>query len=108
MSDNMMTLVELHTTYEKMKDGEVIVDVRNPDEFHAGHIPKAINIPLPEVAAHADELKAYKKVYIQCKRGGRAKTAYEALKGQGLTNLVCVFDAGMDLWIEKGFPVSKD
>jgi len=81
--------------------------VRNPDEFASGHIKGALNFPLPEVTQHAEELKKYERVFIHCKRGGRAKTAFEALSNAGLNNLVCIHDAGMDLWIESGYPVVK-
>lgn len=107
MSDNYMTLVEFFDSYSKLGEGEVILDVRRPEEFQEARIAKALNIPVDEVANHAEELKKYKKIYIHCKRGGRAKTAFEALKNQGLNNLVCVHDAGMDLWIEKGYPVER-
>jgi rhodanese-related sulfurtransferase len=102
-----MGLREFHDTHLKLGKNDVILDVRNPDEFQAGHIKGALNFPLPEVTRHAEELKKYDHVYIHCKRGGRAKTAFESLKDEGLTNLICIYDAGMDLWIESGYPVDK-
>ena len=102
-----MNLDELFKIHQKLADGEVVLDVRNPDEFAAGHIKNALNIPLPELTARAQELKKFKTVYIHCKRGGRAKTAYEGLKNLGYTNVVCIGDAGMDHWIEKGYPFEK-
>lgn len=107
MSVTHITLVDLHNEHLKLKEGEIILDVRNPDEFEAGHIKGALNIPVTEVANRTQELKGYKKIYIHCKRGGRAKAAFETLKNQGLDNLVCVHDAGMDLWVEKGYPVNR-
>jgi rhodanese-related sulfurtransferase len=104
----MITLLEFEKTHKNLNQDEVILDVRNPDEFSAGHIPKAINIPVTQIQDRSDELKKYKKIYIHCKRGGRAKTAFEALTAKGFKNLICVHDAGMDLWIEKGFPVHRD
>lgn len=108
MSDTMMTLLDFEKIHASLSPGEVILDVRNPDEFSAARIHRTINIPVTELGNRSEELKKYSKIYIHCKRGGRAKTAYEILKGQGFTNLVCVHDAGMDLWIEKGFPVLRD
>ncbi len=108
MSETHISLVELFDAHKKLGQGEVILDVRRPDEFKEAHIEQALNIPVEEVVQHADELKKYKRVYIHCKRGGRAKTAFEALTQKGLNNLVCVHDAGMDQWIEKGFPVKRD
>ena len=103
MSNTLMGLIEFHQIHANLNSKDVILDVRNPDEFQAARIPQAINIPVTELAQLAHELKSFDTIYIHCKRGGRAKTAFETLKSLGHTNLVCIHDAGMDLWIEKGF-----
>jgi len=102
-----LPLRDLHSVHKQLKSGEVILDVRNPDEFSSGHIPGAINIPLPELPQRQAELKSHSRIYIHCKRGGRAKTARDVLVNAGYDNLVTIEDAGMDLWIESGFPVAK-
>lgn len=102
-----MGLHDFHGEHLKLGKNDVILDVRNPDEFKAGHIKGALNIPVTEVSQHVADLKKYDHVYIHCKRGGRAQTAYQALQSAGLSNLVCIFDAGMDAWIESGYPVNK-
>jgi phage shock protein E len=104
MSNVQLTLQEFHEQHLQLGKNDVILDVRNPDEFKEAHIKGALNFPLPEVAQHAEELKKYDHVFIHCKRGGRAKSAFDILAGSGLNNLVCISDAGMDMWIEKGFP----
>lgn len=52
--------------FKKLHDTHavVVVDVRDGDQFKAGHIPGALSIPLDQVAARADELKAYKKPIV--------------------------------------------
>lgn len=107
MSNKMITLKELYETHQKLSSGEVILDVRRADEFAQQHIEGAINISHELLASRAEELKAYKTIYLHCKRGGRAKLAFEALKQAGLNNLVCVHDAGMDAWLEQGYPVKE-
>ena len=107
MSNTQLTLKEFADSHLKLGKNDVILDVRNPDEFASGHIQGALNFPLPEVTQHVEELKKYEHVYIHCKRGGRAKAAFEALNNAGLNNLVCIHDAGMDLWIESGYPVAE-
>lgn len=106
MSNSTMKLQDLFHAHSNLKPGEIILDVRNPDEFAQGHISGALNIPLPELPQRQAELKTYGRIYIHCKRGGRAKTALGVLAGAGFTNLVCIDDAGMDHWIESGFPVA--
>ena len=107
MSNKMMTLKDLHAKHLKLGAGEVILDVRKAEEFASGHIENAINIPHENVAQHADDLKKYNTIYLHCKKGGRAKTAFESLSSAGLNNLVCIHDAGMDAWMEAGYPVVK-
>jgi phage shock protein E len=107
MPSEMLTLDELHQRLSQLGSEDIILDVRRPDEYQEAHIANALNIPVDEVAARAEELKKYKTVYIHCKRGGRAKTAFETLKAAKLDNLVCVHDAGMDQWLEKGYPAVR-
>lgn len=107
MSNMQLTLQEFHDRHLKLGGNEVILDVRNPDEYKEAHIKGAINIPLPEVAQRANELTKYDRVYIHCKRGGRAQTAFQLLAGAGLNNLICIGDAGMDMWIQEGFPFER-
>ncbi len=107
MSNKQMTLADLYRTSQNLGKNDVILDVRRPDEYREGHIENALNIPVDQVATRTADLRKYDTVYIHCKRGGRAKTAFDALQAAGLTNLVCVFDAGMDAWIESGYPVTR-
>lgn len=107
MSNTRIALNEFFQLHHNLPANELILDVRGADEFAAGHIPKAVNIPCDQIAGRVDELKDYSKIYIHCKRGGRAQTAYECLEKLGLNNLVCISDAGMDAWIESGYPVKS-
>lgn len=107
MSNSLLTLVDFYNLHQKMGPNEVILDVRRPDEYSEGHMPKALNIPVDQLATRTEELKHFAKIFIHCKRGGRAKTAFETLGNLGLNNLVCIHDGGMDMWIENGYPVEK-
>lgn len=105
MSNKLMALDEFFNLHKTLKKDELILDVRRPEEFQAGHIENARNIPVDQVTNFTDDLRKYSTIYIHCKRGGRAKTALEALTNAGLSNLVCIHDAGMDQWMESGYPV---
>ncbi len=50
----------------------LVVDVRSPDEFAAGHIPSAINIPLPELRDRYEELPTDREIWLCCGVGQRA------------------------------------
>ena len=100
-----MPLHQFYQEHTKISSPDIMLDVRNPDEFASGHVSKAINIPLPELPHRIEELKGFKNIYIYCKRGGRARTAFNFLEQSGLKGLVCIEDAGMDVWKESGYPL---
>src|SRR5690606_16861514 len=56
-------------------DGALIVDVRMPDEYAAGHVPGAVLMPLPEVPDRAGELPSDVPVYVICRSGARSQRA---------------------------------
>ncbi len=102
-----MTLEEFFNLHKSLGKNELILDVRRPDEYQQCHIESSRNIPVDQVANFVDELRKYSAIYIHCKRGGRAKTAFDVLSNAGLSNLVCIHDAGMDQWLESGYPVKS-
>ena len=70
-------------------DGHVIVDVRRPDEFAAGHIPEAICIPNETIESEQpEELPDLDQVIlIYCRSGNRSKQAAQKLFDMGYTNV---------------------
>ena len=77
-------------TMMAQETGYIILDVRRPDEFAAGHIPNAINVPneiigtdeIPELP-NKDQL-----IMVYCRSGRRSKEASEKLLKLGYTNIV--------------------
>ena len=57
MSDRIITLEELVQKYKNLTEKEVILDVRNPDEYEEMHIPGSINIPLGILGENYEQLK---------------------------------------------------
>ena len=73
-----------------MADDIQLIDVRTPEEFEAGHIPKATNINVlnPEdFQSQVECLDPEKPVYLYCKLGGRSKRAAKELEQIGFTQL---------------------
>ena len=70
-------------------DGHVIVDVRRPDEFAAGHIPEAICIPNENIGTEQpEELPDLDQVIlVYCRSGNRSKQAAQKLFDMGYTNV---------------------
>lgn len=83
--------------------GATVVDVRNLDEYEAGHVPGARLVPLPEVADRRAEIPASGEVLVICKSGGRSLRAAELLREQGVDAVNVA--GGTMAWIEAGHPV---
>jgi rhodanese-related sulfurtransferase len=98
---------DLYKVWGKLASDELIVDNRTPEEYEIGHVPGSRNIPFGSEGQYADELKKYKRVYIYCRSGRRAQTAFTNLSIMGLNNLVCVGHSGMPQWVLGGFPVES-
>ena len=70
--------------------GYIILDARRPDEFAAGHIPNAINVPNESIGtAEIAELPDKNQlIMVYCRSGRRSKEASEKLVNLGYTNIV--------------------
>jgi rhodanese-related sulfurtransferase len=68
----------------------ILLDVRTPEEFAAGHIPDAINIPNETIGAEAPSQLPDKDqlILVYCRSGNRSKQASEKLAALGYTNIV--------------------
>ena len=85
-------------------DNFTVVDVRDRDEFAAGHIPAAINIPLASFAAKSTVLDKKKRIIVYCNSGGRSYDAYRKLMKLGYKNIDQAIFAD---WKAAGLPVSR-
>jgi len=61
------------------RDGHLVLDVRNPDEYAAGHLPDAVNIPLPQLRERVDELPRDRTIDVACGVGQRGYYAVRFL-----------------------------
>jgi rhodanese-related sulfurtransferase len=86
--------------------GAVLIDVREPDEYTAGHVPGAQLIPLGEVAERLHEVpETDDQVYVICAKGGRSYRAAEFYRSQGIDAVNVA--GGTGAWVESGQPVSE-
>lgn len=86
--------------------GVPVIDVREPHEFQAGHVPGARNLPLGSLDAWAAELDPEGSYVLICRSGRRSQKAMEALEARGFKNLRNV-TGGMLSWEREGYPVSR-
>jgi rhodanese-related sulfurtransferase len=81
-----------------------VIDVREPAEYAAGHVPSAVLIPMAVVPVRLEEIPRGRAAYVICHSGGRSAQAVTWLNQQG-------FDAvnvagGTAAWVLAGLPVS--
>ena len=101
--------ISVTALYEKTKSKDVIIiDVRTPQEYTQGHLPKAQNIPLQEFDKRMGELSAYKnkELFLVCASGGRSHTATQTLLKNGFTKAQNVL-GGTRGWQAKGYPTDQ-
>jgi len=85
----------------------VFVDVRQPDEYAAGHIKGALFINVDELLARIDELPQDKNLMFICALGVRSGLACEMAAAMGHdTEKLYNIEDGTPTWIEKGHPTS--
>jgi rhodanese-related sulfurtransferase len=95
------------TEYLKMRDSDhVLVDVRTPTEWANGHAPKAVHIPLGEIAKRMREIPDGRPVVVVCASGNRSAMAATALAKHGFTP-VFNLAGGMGAWRSAGLPVKS-
>jgi rhodanese-related sulfurtransferase len=91
---------------ELVAAGATFVDVREKDEWAAGHAPDAVLIPMSEVAARVDELKKERPAVIVCRTGGRSNSVAQLLSARGINAVNLA--GGMRAWQQAGLPVLTD
>jgi rhodanese-related sulfurtransferase len=89
-----------------VSEGAFLLDVREPDEWTAGHAPAATHIPLDQVPSRGEELPAGVTVVSVCRSGARSDRAAAYLRSQGIeaVNLA----GGMRAWAAAGLDVVTD
>ncbi len=80
--------VNVDKVRELVENNNIIIDVREVNEFKRGHIKGAINIPLSELRKRTDEIPKDKPVYLHCRTGQRSYNATLALQNMGFRNVI--------------------
>jgi len=90
------------------KEKAVFLDVRDPNEFGAGHLPGAINVSRGTLEFNIWDKISDKnaKIYVYCKTTGRSAFATKTLNDLGYKNAV-LMDAQFEDWIKAGYPVER-
>lgn len=95
---------------EAIQQADVIIDVREADEYANGHIPGAIHIPrgLLEFKLDNDPSLSARdlKIVLYCKTSGRAALAAKSLKDMGYLHVQSI-SGGFDAWLSNGNGIVK-
>jgi rhodanese-related sulfurtransferase len=89
-----------------LPDGAYLLDVREDEEWVAGHAPDAVHIPLGELGGRTEQVPQDQEVYVICRAGSRSAYAAQALGAAGW-NVVNVAD-GMLGWESAGRPMVSE
>ncbi|MEV4370679.1 rhodanese-like domain-containing protein [Nonomuraea sp. NPDC049637] len=89
-----MTVPEIDVT--AVPDNAYLLDVREQDEWLAGHAPEAVHIPMSQIQGRVEEVPADRTVYVVCRVGGRSMqvTAWLNQLGRDAVNV----GGGMQSW----------
>ncbi|GAB2740301.1 rhodanese-like domain-containing protein [Salinifilum aidingensis] len=90
----------------QIPEGSALLDVREHEEWTAGHAPEAVHIPMAEVPQRLDEVPEADQLYVICRSGGRSSkvTAYLNANGWDAVNV----ERGMNGWAANGRSVVSD
>lgn len=94
--------VDAGEAVQMIATGAFLLDVREPDEWQAGHAPEAHHVPMAEVAQSIAELPS-SDIVVVCRSGARSQrvAAFLAAQGRSARNLA----GGMQAWAASGLPV---
>jgi rhodanese-related sulfurtransferase len=86
--------------------GAFILDVRQPEEWAAGHIPDATLIPLGDLSARIAEVPKDRQVVVVCRSGNRSAQGRDILLGAGYSSVTSMV-GGMNDWAAAGYPTTN-
>ncbi len=94
-------------TADQVAADAYLLDVREPDEWTAGHAPGAHHVPMMEIPARISEVPTDVEVVVVCRSGGRSGQVVSYLMGNGWDN-VRNLDGGMQSWQASGREVISE
>ena len=90
-------------TVDRLPTDAVLLDVREPDEWAAGHVEDATHVPMGEVPIRVGELPAAAPLYVVCRSGKRSGQVVLWLQEQGVDAVNVT--GGMQAWAAAGRPM---
>lgn len=90
---------------QRQREGALLIDVREPEEWQSGHAPNAQHLPLGQLTQQLSSLPRGREILFICRSGNRSgrATAYARAAGLIATNI----SGGMHAWVAAGLPVQR-
>jgi rhodanese-related sulfurtransferase len=105
-----VTEISVSNAEQAIRDANVLIDVREADEFAAGHLPGAAHLSRGMLEFRLQAMPALQardiRIVLYCKTSGRAALAGAALQEMGYLNVQNIA-GGFDAWVAAGKPVAK-
>lgn len=98
-----MREVDQLTFAARRADAPLVIDVREPEEYAAGHVPGARLVPMGAIPAQLDELPADVPVYVICASGNRSLSVADQLAEHGINAWSVA--GGTSAWARSGRPI---
>lgn len=100
--------IDVAQSRDMQKQGALLLDVREPDEFADGHAPGSKLIPLGQLQSRVNEIGDFKRnpVVIICRSGRRSMQAASILGQMGFTSIYNV-QGGMIAWEKAALPMTR-
>lgn len=85
--------------------GALVIDVREPEEWAAGHVSGAVHLPMGQLPTRLGEIPRDREVLLICRSGNRSGQAQRLLRAQGYANAINVA-GGTTAWTRAGLPLT--
>ncbi len=101
--DPMTPTVDITTLMARHADGAFVLDVREPHEYLAGHVPGSVLAPMSRITTALGGVPKDRTVHVICQSGNRSRAMADLLRRLGF-DAVSV-DGGHAAWMSAGRPV---
>lgn len=101
--DPAASQIDVATAMARAASGTLLVDVREQDEWDAGHAPSALFVPMSTMSDHLDDFPKDQQFLVMCHSGGRSRRVTDMLLAAGF-DAVNV-EGGIVAWRDAGGPI---
>ncbi|MDO4784542.1 MAG: rhodanese-like domain-containing protein [Propionibacteriaceae bacterium] len=102
----MTATISLAEFISRYHDGAMLIDVREPDEYAAGHVPGAILAPMSSIEDHLADIPRGEDVFVICHSGRRSLATVSLMRCHGIRAISV--DEGTAGWIAAGQTVVRE